>query len=450
MNYGLRANYAFDNKYVVEASSSYMSSDRLTKDQRWKLYGAGALGWIITNEDFMSSVKGIDYLKLKASYGKMGYDESLDYYLDRDEYGGGGNVQSGINNAYMRYGQIMSKMGNPLLTFEESAELNIGVEGRFFDNKLTVEGNYFNEKRTGIPVQSSTNIFAYVLGNTQAPTVNNNEISNAGVDLSLSYSNVAGDFRYTLGANFMYSKSTNVVYDESFEYEHLRKQGKATDVIIGYVADGLYSSQDQIDAENLEFGLGAVLPGDVRYLNITNDREDNIIDQYDQKVIGNSNPRYGYSLNIHLEYKDFSLYALGTGIGGYDQMLGTPYFRNFGNNKWTEYALGAADPTASSQEIAAATHPRLTALTNGHSYKNSTYWLVKGGYFKLQTVELKYTLPTMLSKKVLADNLSIYLRGNNLFTYSSSIKDVDPSSMSGGLSWPPQYRTFSIGIRMSY
>ena len=112
MNYGLRVNYAFDNKYVVEASSSYMSSDRLTKDQRWKLYGAGALGWIMSNEDFMSSIKGIDYLKLKASYGKMGYDESLDYYLDRDEYGGGGNVQSGINNAYMRYGQVMNKMGN--------------------------------------------------------------------------------------------------------------------------------------------------------------------------------------------------------------------------------------------------------------------------------------------------------------------------------------------------
>ena len=450
MNLGLRTNYRYDDTYVLEASTSLMGSDKFLAENRWGLYGALGAAWIMSNEDFMSSLSFIDHLKLKASYGVMGYDRGFDYYVYRDEYGGNGtSYDLGHNNSNRIFGTSVSRLGNPSFTFEESREINVGFESRMLDNRWMVEANYFNELRSGMPVKSPSYLPDYVIGDIGIPYSNTNAVSNQGVDMSASFSDVVGDLSYTIGANMIYAKSVYDTYDELYEYDHLRKEGKVTDALYGYVADGLYADQDAIDNSGMTSAFGQVLPGDIKYENITNDRNDDIIDAYDREQIGNTTPRISYALNIALQYKAFSFYALGQGTGAYDRILGTSY-QNYASRKYTTDALGAANPNDLTT-IANATHPRLTTLSgsSAHSYRTSTYWMRDASYFKLRTLELAYTLPTSISSRMRASNINVYFRANDILSFSK-VKGSDPESPNSGISAVPLYSSMSLGLKLIF
>lgn len=448
MNVGFRGNYAFDNRYVLELSSSLMGSDKFIADERWGLYGAAGAAWILSNESFMTDVEVVDYLKLKASYGKMGYDRDYDYYVYRDEYGGSAAYDLGHNNSNRVWGASVLSMGNPNFTFEEANELNLGVEAVMLDNSLSFEFNYFDEKRTGIPTKSPSFLPDYVIGNIGIPYANINEVHNNGFDLSAQYANTAGDLYYAVGGNLMYSKAVYDVYDELYEYEHLRKQGKVTDATFGWVADGLYQDQADIAAHGVSSVYGNVLPGDIKYLENEN-AIDGVLDTYDRDVIGNYTPRVNYALNINLAYKGFEFYAMGQGRAGFDRIMNT-YYQNYSDRKYTVEALGAANPNDLST-IAGATHPRLTTLSDNsaHSYRTSTYWMVDGGYFKLRTVELAYNLPTDLTQRVFASSAKVYVRGNDLLTLSKT-PEIDPESPNAGISTVPLYKTVTVGLKLTF
>ncbi len=449
MNIGFRGNYAYDHRYIVQLSSSMMGSDKFTEENRWGLYGAAGAAWILSNESFLEDSELIDYLKLKASYGKMGYDRSYEYYVYRDEYGTAVSYDLGHNNSQRIWGTTVSSLGNPAYTFEEANELNLGVEAAMLQNRLTFEFNYFDEKRTGIPVQSTSFLPDYVIGQIDIPLVNTNEVHNSGFDLSMQYADKVGDFYYAVGGNLLHSKAVYDVYDELYEYEHLRQQGKEADALFGWVAEGLYQDAAEISAHGVTSAYGTVLPGDIKYTNTINDRNDNVIDTYDRQVIGNWAPRINYALNINMAYKGFELYVLGQGRAGYDRIMNT-YYQNYGARKYTDYALGAANPNDLST-IAGATHPRLTSLSgnSAHSYRNSTYWMVNGGYFKLRTVELTYNLPTDLVNRISASAAKVYVRGNDLFTLSET-PEIDPESTNAGISTTPLYKTVTMGLKLTF
>lgn len=443
VNIGLRVNYTFNNKYTLEGTSSYMGSDKFTKDNRWGLYGAGGFGWIVSNEDFLKDSKAINYLKLKGSYGVMGYDRSFDYLLYRDFYVANGSLRTGPKNSSIEYGWRAGQIGNPNLTFEESEEYNIGLEASLFNNKVDLEVNYFNELRTNIPVILNNALPDYT-GDLK-PVGNFNEISNKGVDLSVRYSDKIGDFKYSLGTNIIYSKAVHEVFDEINEYAHLNRTGQATDAIWGWQANGLYQDDADIANHGVTSSYGNIIPGDVKLEDITNDKGDNIIDQFDRKVIGNGFARVNYSLNLNLEYHGVELYLLGQGTSGRDQMLSNSYYWNVGENKYSVQALGAAVPGS----VTGATSPRLTSLSQSHSYRGSSYWLVDGDYFKLRTAELSYSFTDRICKKFAANKFKVFIRGNDLFTISK-IKDVNPESISSGITNYPMFTTVSLGLKLTY
>lgn len=445
INFGLRVNYMFKNKYVIEGTSSYMGSDKFTKENRWGLFGAAGLGWIMSNEDFLKNSNSINYLKLKGSFGVMGYDRGYDYLLDRDFYASSGNFRTGTQNQNVDFGFRQSQIGNVDLTFEKSREFNIGIESSLFNNTVALEVNYFNELRYDIPTTLNTVYPDYILGDLSV-IGNFNEVSNKGVDLSISYSNnIGNDFRYSFGGNLLYSKSVNEVVDEINAYEHQNNEGVVTDAIRGFKANGLYQNQAEIDASGVTSSFGDVIPGDINYENFINDRGDNIIDNFDQQVIGNFTPRVNYSLNLKFNYKNIEFFALGQGASGFDRMLNNSYYWNTGENKYSVQALGSAVPGS----VAGASSPRLTSLSQGHSYRNSTYWLVAGDFFKLRTAELSYTLPEAISSKIGSNNFKVFVRGNDLFTISK-IKDSDPENLNAGVTTYPMYTTISLGLKLTY
>ncbi|WP_282134744.1 SusC/RagA family TonB-linked outer membrane protein [Seonamhaeicola maritimus] len=443
LNLGGRVNYMYDNKYVIEGSASYMGSDKFTEANRWGLFGAGGLAWIISNEDFLKDSKSINYLKLKGSFGVMGYDSSIEYLLFRDFYTGGGGFRFGPGNSVQDFAWRAGQIGNPDLTFEKSREFNVGVEATLFNNKVDLEVNYFNELRYDIPIVLNNAIPDYT--GQLKPIGNFNEVSNKGVDLSINYSNSIKDFNYSIGGNLIYSKAVNEVYDEINEYANLNRTGLATDAIMGWVADGLYQDDAAIASHGVTSSYGDIIPGDVKLLDIVNDKGDNIIDQFDRQVIGNSTPRVNYSLNLNFEYKGLELFVLGQGITGFDRYQSNSYYWNVGENKYSVQALGAAVPGS----VSGATSPRLTSLSQSHSYRGSSYWLVDGSFFKIRTAELSYAFKEDVSKKLGASKFKLFVRGNDLFTFSK-IKNSDPENLNAGVTNYPMYTTVSLGLKLTY
>ncbi|TYA84342.1 SusC/RagA family TonB-linked outer membrane protein [Seonamhaeicola marinus] len=446
-NIGARVNYTFKDKYTIEGSSSYMGSDKFTKENRWGLYGAGGFAWLISNEDFLKDSKSINYLKLKGSYGIMGYDRqgsgAFDYLLFRDFYQGSGSFRTGPQNSAAEFGWRAGQIGNPSLTFEESKELNLGIEARLFNNKIDLEVNYFNELRTGIPVVLRNALPDYT--GELKPIGNFNEVSNKGVDLSIGYTDNIGNLNFSLRGNLIYSKSVNEVFDEINQYAHLNRTGQVTDAIWGWQADGLYQNDSDIASHGVTSSYGDIIPGDIKLVDITNDRGDNVIDQFDRKNIGNWFPRVNYSLNLNLEYKGLELYVLGQGTSGSDKLLNNSYYWNTGENKYSVQALGSATPGA----VAGATSPRLTSLSESHSYRDSSYWLTSGDFFKIRTAELAYNFSERISNKFGATNFRLFVRGNDLLTISK-IKDLDPESLNSGINNYPGFRTLSLGLKLTY
>lgn len=442
-NLGLRLNYTLNGKYTVEGSSSYMGSDKFNKDNRWGLFGAGGLGWIVSKEDFLKDNSTINYLKLKGSFGVIGYDRSFDYLLYRDFYIANGNFKTGPKNSNTDWGWKAGQIGNKDLTFEKSREFNIGAEARLFNNKVDLEVNYFNEYRYDIPVVLNNALPDYT--GELKPIGNLNEISNTGVDLFVRYKDEIGDFNYSVGANFIYSKATHEVFDEINEYAHLNNTGQVTDAIRGWGSGGLYLDDADIANYGVSSSYGNIIPGDIKLENFINDKGDNIIDQFDKKIIGNNFPRINYSLNLNFEYKGLELYVLGQGVSGLDKMLNNSYYWNVGENKYSVQALGSAVPSS----VSGATSPRLTSLGQSHSYRPSTYWIENGAYFKIRTAELSFSFPENVSKKLGADKFKLFVRGNDILTISK-IKDSDPENLNAGVTNYPMYKSVSLGLKLTY
>ena len=445
MNVGLRTNYVYNNRYIIEGAFSYMGSDKFTDENRWELFASGGLGWIISNESFLKNSKSINFLKLKGSFGEMGYDGGsvFDYLLDRDFYISSGGFRTGPRNNSADFGWRASQIGNPNLTYEKSREFNVGLEATLFNKKVDLEVNYFDQLRYDMPITLDNSLPDYL--GALKPVGNFNEVSNKGIDVFIGYKNNIGELKYSLGGNLIYSKAVNEVYDELNQYAHLNRTGKATDVIFGYVDNGLYQNDADIASHGVTSSYGNIIPGDIKYENFINDNGDNIIDQFDVQAIGNSYPRINYSLNLQLQYKNFELFVIGQGTSGFDRMLNNSYYWNLGENKYSVQALNAAVPG----NISGASLPRLTSLNQGHSYRNSTYWMVDGDYFKIRTAELSYTLPKEASEKIGSENLKLFVRANDILTFSK-IKDLDPENLNAGISDYPMYKTVSLGAKITF
>ncbi|MFI3285592.1 MAG: SusC/RagA family TonB-linked outer membrane protein [Rikenellaceae bacterium] len=456
MTGAFKLNYAYDNRYVAEGTLTVLGSNKFAPSNRWALFGSAGAAWNLHNESFLEDVDFINKLKLKASYGVMGYDRNYDYLLYMTMYQSSGEIKTGPQNTGSQWcpGYIPSQIANPSLTYEHFEELNLGLEANFLDNRLMVEANYFDEYNSGIPVAVSSIYPDYMGFNTDAlPMINFNAIQTNGAELSLGWSDrVNDDFRYGIAGNVMYVRSVYDIYEQTPQtYGHEYVAGREVGYITGLQADGLYQNQADIDAAGLSSSFSSVLqPGDIKYKDYI---QDGVVDSHDNTVIGNSLPKYTYNLYLNLQWKNLSLYVQGQGAAEFDKMLNNnSFYQTTGTNKYSKVALGAAVQDQNGNIQADASYPRLTSQTSGHSFRNSTYWMVDGDFFNLKTVQLTYSMPQSVVSKIKAQGLNVYLRCNNLASISAfkSEYGFDPINFSNGISADPTFRTFSIGVNLIY
>lgn len=432
---GLRIAYNYSNKYYADFSSAYISSNQLPEGNRGAFSPTLSLGWVISKEGFMSDSKSVDYLKLKASAGVVNSDMSLAgfYYYD-NVY----NVSSGYawsDGTYSNMGITSQNGANSALGFEKRKEVNLGLEGKFFNRSLSVDANVFS-MRISDKYTRLTNKYPTYYSDFM-PYDNYGIDGYTGAELGLNYSKQLGDFNFDFGVTAMYLNSKVVDVNEMWAEDYLYRKGKPVDTYFGLESEGLF--QDKDDIKNHAFQtFGAVSPGDVKY---KDQNADGVIDNNDQVKIGRWQAPFSYGLNFKVSYKNFSLFALGVGSKGSDAFLGGSYYRPDGDVKYSVIALERW--TEATKTI--AIYPRLSSKTNTNNAQTSTFWEYKNNYFNINRVQLTYDMPESLCGKLAMKKFSIYVSGSGLATIS---KQNDVRYLSIGAE--PQYRNFTMGIRTMF
>ncbi|MCT4586865.1 MAG: SusC/RagA family TonB-linked outer membrane protein [Carboxylicivirga sp.] len=438
--FALNGTYMFKQRYMANLNLAYYGSPAFEDGERYALFPTIDLGWVMSEENFLSGSDVVDYLKLKASYGMMGTDRSFNnYYYYRSAWQKNESIGFGENltNSMAMYKQVQAASNG--LGWEKSTEINAGFDAVLFDNALRTEVNVFHELRSDILTQRNS---LYPSG-AVVPFVNYEEVSNQGIDFNIQYQNNIGELHYLVGANGVYSKTENKVIDEVVYPNGVQRsqRGLPVDAYMGYQAMGLFYDNNEVAASPFQ-SFGPYQQGDIRYQDVNNN---GVVDADDQKEIGNYYPRFTFGFNAVLNYKGFELYALFTGAAGYDIMLDNSYYQVYGERKYSNQVWGRW--TEATKDV--ASYPRLTTQSDGNNFKSSSYWLEKGDYIKLKNVELSYSLPQSVLNKLSLQKMKVFVRGTNLFTLSK-IKDSDPEDIMAGISGYPLFSGYTGGISLTF
>lgn len=439
-NYSMRLNYVYDKKYSFEADVAYVGSNRFMVGNQYFISSAIGGAWVISNEEFLKNRSQINFLKLKAGYGIIGYDGATSSLLYRTVWENGGTAQLGEQNQTTDT-KITNflLMGNPNLKWERSNELNVGVEAVLLKNRLSAELNYFNEIRADIIGYKSSDYASYTgifHGNTNMGTV-----VNRGVEGTIAWSDKAEDFSYNIGVNFLWSKNELVDWDQlNYPDAYLNMLGQPTDVMVGYEAIGLFGKDVPLAGAPVQT-FGSYQEGDIAYADLN---DDNIIDDRDRKVLGNSFPRTSLGLNINLKYRQFGLTALGVAKGGYNVWTVNSYYWNRAEDKYSVLAQGRYHPANNPD----GSYPRLTTTSGANNFVYSSFWMKNASFFRLKNIELSYTLADKLIVGFV-NNIKFFARGTNLFVLSN-IKVLDPELINAGVTNYPIYATVTGGISVNF
>ncbi|NPA35837.1 MAG: SusC/RagA family TonB-linked outer membrane protein [Chlorobi bacterium] len=436
LHFALQAMYNFKGKYLAELSGVVTGSSKLSGKHQYGFSPTVALGWIPSKEDFLKDNSVINFLKVNASFGIINTDNYInDYYLYETSYTTGGLFTYG-NGMYKNRRRRINYLKNPDLSWVKREEISTGFQLDLL-NALWIEANYTYSKLYDIVVQRK-NYYPAITGGVYQYE-NYESKMNQGGSVAINYHNDKHDFKYNIGVNFTYFVPKALKVEEpKYEVDYRYLEGNPTDSKFGWVAEGFFRDSADIANHAIQT-FGEVQPGDIKYKDLNND---GIIDNNDQKIIGNSNARLQYGINLNLKYKALGLFLLGTGQTGQESYFKSAYYWVYGNRKYSEEVLGRwTEETAST-----ATYPRLSSKYNANNFRNSTFWLYENNWFTLHTAQLTYTFSDRLKpNSILKKGFQVYVRASNLFTISD-IKEKRELNVGKA----PQTRYYALGLKVTF
>lgn len=437
-----RLSYSFDKRYFIEGSFGYNGSQNFPPGKRFGFFPAGAVGWNIKGEDFMQNVNLVSTLKLRASYGEVGNDNvgyrSFLYrppvYFD-DNYVFGGSTAIPVQTVYS------GELANPNVTWERAKKTNFGIDFGLKKEKLTGTVDVFFENRNNILAQRNQAVPGTF--GASLPVENIASVKNHGFEFTLNYRGKSGDFSYYTTFNYTLARNKITFIDEAVNIpSYQQRTGYPIGQFYGYVAEGLYQTQKQIDELPKIVGVDPKL-GQLIFKDVNND---GVIDNLDVRAIGRSaTPENLYGLTVGLGWKGFDLTMFWQGASGYNAMRAGESFSEFNyggsalnyiKNNWTP------DNTN-------ATYPRLSLFDYNYKQEESTFWLHQTAYARLKNLELGYNFSEKFLKSNFISKLRVYVTGTNLLTFSKE-KNFDPESASGYPYYYPVTNLKSIGINLTF
>jgi hypothetical protein len=454
LNFGLRANYMYDRRYVAEYSGSLIGSQYLSPANRWGYAQAFGVAWMMSEENFMDGLQWLDYFKLKAVYGatKTDIDNGYsDYHLWEDTYSSGSAYNygdgAGANN------MMTLSRGNPDLSFIRRNELNVGFEALLLKGRLSTEANYFNSLRMDV-VERLTSLYPNYLGGVAfIPAENYGRVREQGFEAGVSYRLKQGEFDLTLGLNAVWYdpkmlRTNEEQYGQGMEYR--QKVGKSSKAVWGLLAEGLYTQQeiDRINSSDpnvVRPTYGVVRAGDIRYRDLNGDMK---IDDRDVSVIGSSAHKAACALTLNASWRNFNLWVyFETRIGQKTVDDGSYYWVYGEEMKYPASLAGrwSYDPATGVDTRATATYPRLTISETGNNYQNSSYWVSDKSYFAMPAVQLTYAFDKRIAQAVRMKEAMVFVRAQNLFKVGPN---ADRLQLNVGSE--PQMRWYYVGVKAQF
>ena len=427
------ANWSYGGKYFATATVRKDDTSRFAKATSDAIFPSGSLAWLVSNEDwFDSSV--FDTLKIRASYGELGNQEigisnadinisNINEFTGAYAFGGSGGATAGA---------VIAAKGNPLLTWETMTSKNFAIDAGFFDNKMTMTLDVFENVTDGLVAQDTQKISTTAI-DASAPYTNLGSMKSSGFDLSLNYTDVTSSgLTYSISANA--TKAVNEVTElisEAYSGSSQRigtmtrtSVGEPISYFYGRKVLGIFQNDAEVAAHATQDGAG---PGRFKYEDINGD---GVINDSDRTKIGDPHPDLIFGVNMNFAYKswDMSMFwngSLGNDIFDYTALYyETPYF--FNGNRSTR-VLDSWSPTNTGAELPALSE---TTLNSEFSTANS-FFVRDGSYVRLRSLQIGYTLPDTIASKLGASSARVYYNGTNLLTLTD-FTGLDPEVPRGG------------------
>ncbi len=464
-NQGLaaRATYGYDDRYFFEVNAGYNGSENFSPDNRYGFFPSMALGWVVSNENFFESLNDkIDYLKIRYSDGEVGaasgagrfaYLSRVEDGQDGFDFGENARYTSGISETY--YGVDV--------TWATARKQDLGIELNAFTNKLRIIFDVFKETTEGAFLRRS-DIPNYI-GLSTDPYGNLGVVDNKGFDGSMEYNmQVNTDFTVAFRGTFSYNKTKIIENGEPDKlYSWLDRKGQSLNARYGLVAERLYTLADDVDGDGFITGadgdqysvssFGQVMPGDIKYTDLNNDGQ---IDSYDRKRIGNGDvPELTYGFGVSARYKNFDLSMFFQGQHGADMMMTGKSIQPFlGDGGEGNLYANAVDRWTLENDDPHALYPRLSYSSSGVGQNNntqsSTWWQRDVNFLRLKSAEIGYNIPKQISSRYGIDNIRLYMRGTNLFTFGEfDLWDPELTTSQNGGAYP-NTKVISLGVNVNF
>lgn len=473
ISYSGRINYDYNSRYLIELSGSYNGSDRFAENNRYDFFPSVSLGWNLAEEPYAKKAFesiNVDMLKLRGSYGTSGADAVvggqytyLETYKKESDYPFGEVTSTPKIPAY-----FLSLIANDKVKWETEKKLNIGVDLRMFNSRLSTTFEYFYNRRQDILSRPGSIPLYAGYSDSVLPYMNIGSTENKGWDAEITWRDKIGkNFSYFARGIVSHAKNKIIEMGEApSPYLLSMETGRSIGTIFGYVDEGFFNSQEEIDNAPAD-QLRNLKPGDIRYKDISGPQgvADGIISEYDEVAIGNRRPDFNYGLTVGFSYKNFDVSALFQGATGASLNIqevlqigstnGRPRPIHLG--RWTQYDADnnlVTDPAQLIEMNKDATFPILS-LNHGNNIAASTYWLRSANYLRWKNIEVGYKLPEGWTKNLGLNSVRFYGSAQNIITWSSLGEyQVDPESSNTGARNPldtyPQQRVYNLGCQIVF
>ena len=454
-----KANYNYADKYMASFTIRRDGSSRFGKNNRYATFPSVSAGWRINQENFLKKASWIDDLKIRASWGQTGnqeIDNLARYTLYVSNYGVNENGGQSYGTSYdiagtnggstLPSGFKRNQIGNDNIKWETTTQTDLGFDFAFFRNTLYGNFDWYFKKTKDILVNMPG---IAVMGEGSSQWINAGEMENRGFEFNIGYRNQTHfGLKYDVTANISSYRNkitalpTTVAANGTFGGNGVKSViGHPMGAQVGYVADGIFKSQEEIDNHATQEGAGL---GRIRWKDLTGDGK---ITEADQTWIYNPVPDFTYGFNIYLEYKNFDFTAFFQGVQGVDIISDLKKETDI----WAGLNIGFLNKgkrllDAWSTSNPDSNVPALSLSDNNNEKRVSSYWVENGSYLKLRTIQFGYNFPGTISSKLAMQRLRMYVSAQNLFTVkSSSFTGVDPENPNYGYPIPLNI-TFGLNV----
>ncbi|WP_226388757.1 SusC/RagA family TonB-linked outer membrane protein [Penaeicola halotolerans] len=448
-----RANYAYDQKYLLSVSFRADASSRFGENNRWGYFPSVSAGWRIIDEDFMASQNIFTDLKVRGSWGITGNQEIGNFSF---------RGLAGTSNYLDRPAIAPAQLGNPDLKWEETTQINVGLDLGFVNNRVNLIVDYYKKNTTDllfarpIPTQNGFGSYQSNIGS----------VENEGLEFTLSTVNVdqpGNGFKWRSDLNISFNRNevTELFNGEDVFYGFggnslVLREGQPIGTFYGLISDGVFMTQEDVPASRQAAGIQA---GDMNYRDIDGD---GVITDDDFTVLGNAQPKFVGGFNNTFSYKGFDLqvfmqFSYGNEIANAAGSFQEGMFANFfdDNNKATVVNRWRSEENPGNGQIPRAT---FSVAANRNNASNTSRFIEDGSFLRFKNVVLGYRFPTSVTEKLQIRSLRVYAQAQNLFTFTN-YSGFDPEVNSSGTSNTtlgvdfytfPQPRTYTFGINVGF